>query len=100
MTHWNSPGCPASVVLVSLPLPQCARVCSGLLLNKYLYLGYLLSPVSFAPSSPDVVVRERRVEDLEVGVVDVLKHEAGRLALRVAHHVEELDDVGAAAEVL
>ena len=49
---------------------------------------------------PDVVVRQGRVQDLEVGVVHVLKDEGGGLALRVADDVEELDDVGTAAHVL
>ena len=80
----------------------------------------------------DVLVCERRVEDAEVDVLDVLEDEAGpagrgegraettravqatsppprhllagncvlRLGVRVAHDVKELDDVGAAAEVL
>lgn len=52
------------------------------------------------PFLPDVVVGESRVEHLEVRVVDVLEHQAGRLALRVADHVQELDDVGAPAKVL
>jgi hypothetical protein len=49
---------------------------------------------------PDVVVRQGRVQDLEVGVVHVLEDEGGGLALRVADDVEELDDVGSAAHVL
>lgn len=49
---------------------------------------------------PDVVVRQGRVQDLEVGVVHVLEDERGGLALRVADDVEELDDVGTAAHVL
>mmetsp|Transcript_8091 Transcript_8091/g.20738 ORF Transcript_8091/g.20738 Transcript_8091/m.20738 type:complete len:348 (-) Transcript_8091:212-1255(-) len=49
---------------------------------------------------PHVVVGEGGVEDLEVGVVHVLEDEAGRLGLLVPHHVEQLDDVGAAVEVL
>jgi len=47
-----------------------------------------------------VVVLEFGVEGAEVGVVDVLEDEAGRLALAVAHDVEEGDDVGSAGEVL
>ena len=37
---------------------------------------------------------------LEVRVLHVLKHEAGRLGVRVAHHIQQLDDVGAATQVL
>ena len=48
----------------------------------------------------DVGVDERGVERLEVGVVDVLEHQAGRLGLRVAHHIQQLDHVGAAVQVL
>ena len=48
----------------------------------------------------DVGVDEGGVERLEVGVVDVLEHQAGRLGLRVAHHVQQLDHVGAAVQVL
>lgn len=48
----------------------------------------------------DVDVVELGVQAAEVGVVDVLEDERGRLALRVADDVEEGDDVGAAGEVL
>lgn len=37
---------------------------------------------------------------LEVRVLHLLKHEAGRLGVRVPHHVQQLDDVGPAAQVL
>lgn len=49
---------------------------------------------------PDVVVREGGIEHLEVGVVDVLEHQAWRLALRVAHDIQQLDDVRSPAKVL
>ena len=48
----------------------------------------------------DVKVGELRVQHLEVGVVDVLEDERRRLALGLAHDVEELDDVRSAREVL
>ena len=48
----------------------------------------------------DVVVGQRGVEHLEVRVVHVLKDEARRLRLWVAHGVEKPDDVGTAGEVL
>mmetsp|Transcript_9124 Transcript_9124/g.28278 ORF Transcript_9124/g.28278 Transcript_9124/m.28278 type:complete len:520 (-) Transcript_9124:64-1623(-) len=48
----------------------------------------------------DVVVRQPRVEHLEVGVVYVLEDEAGRLGLRVTHDVHQLDGVRPAAQVL
>lgn len=49
---------------------------------------------------PDVVVRQRRVQDLEVCVVDVLKDKTGCLALRIADDIEKLDDVRTSAQVL
>mmetsp|Transcript_2849 Transcript_2849/g.8330 ORF Transcript_2849/g.8330 Transcript_2849/m.8330 type:complete len:231 (+) Transcript_2849:733-1425(+) len=49
---------------------------------------------------PDVVVRERLIQHLEVGVVDILKNEAGSLRLRVADNVQQLNDVRTATEVL
>eukprot|EP00754_Rhynchopus_humris_P030124 Rhum_TRINITY_DN15259_c0_g1::Rhum_TRINITY_DN15259_c0_g1_i1::g.147186::m.147186 len=48
----------------------------------------------------NVEVGQRRVERAELGVVHVLEDEGRGLRERVAHHVEQLDDVGAAAEVL
>lgn len=48
----------------------------------------------------NVKVRKRRVQHLEVSVVDVLKDERGRLALRIANDVQQLDNVGTAAHVL
>lgn len=50
--------------------------------------------------SPNVVVGEGGVEHLEVGVVDVLEHQTGRLALWVSHDVQQLDDVSPAAQIL
>mmetsp|Transcript_37563 Transcript_37563/g.103657 ORF Transcript_37563/g.103657 Transcript_37563/m.103657 type:complete len:272 (-) Transcript_37563:16-831(-) len=47
-----------------------------------------------------VKVRQRGVQLLEFSVVDILKDERRRLGLRVAHNIQELDDVGAAAQVL
>ncbi len=44
----------------------------------------------------DVVVCERLVELLEVGVVDVLEDEGGRAGHGVLHHALQGDDVGAA----
>lgn len=49
---------------------------------------------------PYVVVAQRCVQHLEIGVVDILKDEGGRLGLWVPYDVEELDDVGAAVQVL
>lgn len=40
-----------------------------------------------------VQVAQRGVQHLEVRVVDVLKHQRGRLGLRLAHDVQHLDDV-------
>lgn len=48
-------------------------------------------------SSPDIVVREGGIQDLEVRVVDVFEDKAWRLALRISHHIQQLDDVGAPA---
>lgn len=50
--------------------------------------------------APDVVVCEGGIKDLEVRVVNVLEHQTGRLALRVSHDVQQLDDVCASAQVL
>ena len=47
-----------------------------------------------------VGVGEGRVEDLEVGGVDVLEHERRRLGRGVAHAVEQGDDVGPPAQRL
>ena len=47
-----------------------------------------------------VGVRERRVEDFEVGGGDVLEDEGRGLGRRVAHAVEQRDDVGPPAQVL
>ena len=49
---------------------------------------------------PDVIVHQRWVQHFEVGVVDILKHEAGRLGLGISHHVQQLDDIGAPTQVL
>mmetsp|Transcript_51395 Transcript_51395/g.111835 ORF Transcript_51395/g.111835 Transcript_51395/m.111835 type:complete len:285 (-) Transcript_51395:240-1094(-) len=46
-----------------------------------------------------VVVCERGVERAEVGVVDVLEDERGRLGLRVPDDIEQLDDVGPARQI-
>jgi len=47
-----------------------------------------------------IVVDKARVEGAEVGVVDVLEDQAGRLALAVSHHVEQGDNVWPARQVL
>jgi hypothetical protein len=52
-----------------------------------------------------VEIRESRVEDLEVSVVDVLKYlrkpyERWSLADWISHTVQELDDVGTALEII
>mmetsp|Transcript_72137 Transcript_72137/g.88486 ORF Transcript_72137/g.88486 Transcript_72137/m.88486 type:complete len:281 (+) Transcript_72137:214-1056(+) len=49
---------------------------------------------------PNVMVRQRRVELLEVRVVDVLKDQAWGLGLRIPHYVQELHDIRAAVKVL
>ena len=48
----------------------------------------------------NIEVRESRVKDLEVCVVDMLEDERGSLGLRIAYHVEQLDDVCSPAHVL
>jgi len=48
----------------------------------------------------NICIRERGIENLEVGIVDVLKNEAGSLALRVSHNVKEANDVWPTAEIL
>lgn len=48
----------------------------------------------------DVEVGECRVKNLEIGVVHVLKDEAGRFGVRVPHYVQELNHVRAAGQVL
>ena len=48
----------------------------------------------------NVIIREGGIQDLEVGVIDVLKNETWRLRLRVANNVQKLDDIFAAAQVL
>lgn len=47
-----------------------------------------------------IQVVELGVQAAKVGVVDVLKDERGRLALRVAHDIEEGDNIGPTGEVL
>ena len=47
-----------------------------------------------------VAVRERRVEDLEVDIVDVLENEARRLRGGVADDVEEAHYIGSARQIL
>mmetsp|Transcript_30918 Transcript_30918/g.52835 ORF Transcript_30918/g.52835 Transcript_30918/m.52835 type:complete len:331 (+) Transcript_30918:505-1497(+) len=49
---------------------------------------------------PNIVVREGGVQYLEIGIVDMLEDEGGSLGLRIPHHVEELNDVGAPAHIL
>ena len=49
---------------------------------------------------PNVEVRQRGVQQLEVRVVDVLEDEARGLGLWVTHHVQQLNDVLAPAQVL
>ena len=49
---------------------------------------------------PHVVIDELGVQASEVGVVDVLEDQRGRLALRVAHHVQQGHHVGPARQVL
>jgi hypothetical protein len=54
----------------------------------------------FKHVEPYVIILKPRVKDFEVDVVDILCDEAGNLRRRVAHYVEQRDDVGAAGEVL
>ena len=49
---------------------------------------------------PHVAVHECGVQHLEVRVVDVLEDQAGGFGLRVAHNVQQLDDVGTPTQVL
>mmetsp|Transcript_87340 Transcript_87340/g.138615 ORF Transcript_87340/g.138615 Transcript_87340/m.138615 type:complete len:249 (+) Transcript_87340:272-1018(+) len=49
---------------------------------------------------PNVVVGQRRVQLLEVRVVDVLKYQARCLGLRIPHHIQKLDHIGAAIKIL
>ena len=46
---------------------------------------------------PDVEVRQGGVQHFEVHVVHVFKDEARSLALRIANHIQQLNDVLAAA---
>lgn len=49
---------------------------------------------------PHVQVVELGVQTAEVGVVDILEDEGRRLALGVAHDIEERNNIGPAGEVL
>lgn len=49
---------------------------------------------------PYVVVDQGRVKNLEICVVDILKHQTGCPGLRVPDYIQELDDVCAPADVL
>ena len=49
---------------------------------------------------PDIIVGEPRIQGTEVRVVDILKYQTGRLALTVANHVQQSDDIGATGQVL
>jgi hypothetical protein len=44
---------------------------------------------------PDIVVYKTRIKRPKVGVVHILEHKARRLALAVANHVQQRDNVGA-----
>jgi hypothetical protein len=48
----------------------------------------------------NVIVAQGRIQDLEVDVVNVLEYQRWRLGMRIAHNVQELDDVGTTTEVL
>jgi hypothetical protein len=49
---------------------------------------------------PNVAVYKGRVQRFEVCVVDILEDKAGGLRLRITHHVQQLYDIGTAAQVL
>uniref|UniRef100_A0A182MKF9 C2H2-type domain-containing protein n=1 Tax=Anopheles culicifacies TaxID=139723 RepID=A0A182MKF9_9DIPT len=49
---------------------------------------------------PNVVIAERLVELLEVGIVHMLEDECRRTGDRILHHRQQRDDVGAAPEIL
>lgn len=48
----------------------------------------------------DIIVGEPRVESPEIRVVDIFEHQAWRLALTVANHVQQGDHIGATRQVL
>lgn len=48
----------------------------------------------------DIIVGKPRVESPEIRVVDIFEHQAWRLALAVANHVQQGDHVGATRQIL
>ena len=49
---------------------------------------------------PDVVIRQRGIQRLEVKVVDVLEDQAWSFGDRVSHNIQQLDDVLATGQIL
>jgi hypothetical protein len=49
---------------------------------------------------PNVKVTERRVQYLEICVLDALKDQAGRLGVGVSYYIQQLDDIRATTQVL
>mmetsp|Transcript_24785 Transcript_24785/g.44546 ORF Transcript_24785/g.44546 Transcript_24785/m.44546 type:complete len:298 (-) Transcript_24785:194-1087(-) len=49
---------------------------------------------------PNIIIRERGIQNLEIGIIHMLKDKRGSLGLGIPHHIEELDDVRPPAHVL
>jgi hypothetical protein len=47
-----------------------------------------------------IIIDEAGIKNTEVCIVDILKDQARSLALAVAHHVEQGDNVGTARQIL
>lgn len=48
----------------------------------------------------DIIILKPRIQGPEVGIVDALKYEAGRLALAIPDHIQQGDDIGPSSEIL
>lgn len=48
----------------------------------------------------NIVIRQRWIQNLEIGVVDVFKDQGRSFGLRISHNVQQPDDVGSTAQIL
>mmetsp|Transcript_28940 Transcript_28940/g.41358 ORF Transcript_28940/g.41358 Transcript_28940/m.41358 type:complete len:280 (+) Transcript_28940:342-1181(+) len=49
---------------------------------------------------PNIIITQRRVQYLEVGIIHMLKDQRGGLALRIPHHIQQLDNIGPPTHIL
>mmetsp|Transcript_11268 Transcript_11268/g.24451 ORF Transcript_11268/g.24451 Transcript_11268/m.24451 type:complete len:303 (+) Transcript_11268:518-1426(+) len=49
---------------------------------------------------PNIIIRQRRIQYLKVGIIHMFENQTGGLALRIPHHIQQLNDVRPAAHIL